>query len=86
MSKAAVVILNWNGRKFLEQFLPAVVKYNPSFSEIIVADNNSSDDSIDWLNKNFPAIRIIRNSSNGGFAKGYNDALRQVDAEYYVLL
>lgn len=86
MSKAAVVILNWNGRKFLEQFLPTVVKYNPDFSEIIIADNASSDDSLDWLSKNFPSVRIIRNPSNGGFAKGYNDALSQVDSEYFILL
>lgn len=86
MAKAAVVILNWNGRKFLEDFLPAVVQHNPGFSEVIVADNASTDDSIAWLSKNFPGVRIIRNASNGGFAKGYNEALAQVDAEYFVLL
>lgn len=86
MKKAAVVILNWNGRKFLEQFLPLVVKYNPAFSEVIIADNASTDDSVAWLKKNFPTIRIISNTSNFGFAKGYNEALKQVDAEYFVLL
>jgi GT2 family glycosyltransferase len=86
MSKAAVVILNWNGRKFLEDFLPAVVQHNPEFSEIIIADNASTDDSVAWLNKNFPAVRVIRNAANGGFAKGYNEALAQVEADYFVLL
>lgn len=86
MSKAAVVILNWNGRKFLEDFLPAVVQHNPVFSEVIVADNASTDDSIAWLSKNFPGVRVIRNATNGGFAKGYNEALAQVNAEYFVLL
>lgn len=86
MAKAAVVILNWNGRKFLEEFLPSVIRHNPVFSEVIVADNASTDDSIAWLNKNCPAVRVIRNSSNGGFAKGYNEALAQVDADYFILL
>lgn len=86
MAKAAVVILNWNGRKFLEQFIPAVVQHNPDFSEVIVADNASSDDSMEWLQKNFPQLRLIRLPQNGGFSKGYNDALKQIDAEYFVLL
>jgi hypothetical protein len=86
MTKVAVVILNWNGKKFLEEFLPSVVKNNPDFSEIIVADNASSDDSVSFLEKNYPSVRIIRNASNGGFAKGYNDALAVVDADYFVLL
>ncbi len=84
--KVAVVILNWNGIKFLEQFLPSVVSHNSSFSEIIVADNCSTDDSISFLQTNYPQIRIIKNDINGGFAKGYNDALKHVEAEYYVLL
>ncbi|MCF8297215.1 MAG: glycosyltransferase family 2 protein [Saprospiraceae bacterium] len=84
--KVAVVILNWNGRKFLEKFLPGVIKYNAAFSEVIIADNDSSDDSVEFLKKNFPTIRIIQNEENGGFAKGYNDALKYVEAEYYVLL
>ncbi len=86
MTKAAVVILNWNGKSFLEQFLPAVVQHNPSWSEVIVADNASTDGSVEWMKQNFPGVRIIQNAVNGGFAKGYNDALLQVDAEYFVLL
>jgi len=84
--KVAVVILNWNGKKFLEQFLPSVLACNASYSEIIIADNNSSDDSIEFLHTHYPQLKIIVNVQNGGFAKGYNDALKQVNAEYFVLL
>jgi GT2 family glycosyltransferase len=84
--KLAVVILNWNGRSFLEKFLPSVCNFNAAYSEIIVADNNSTDDSIAFLKAHYPNIRIIQNNQNGGFAKGYNDALHLVDAEYFVLL
>jgi len=84
--KVAVVILNWNGKSFLEKFLPSIVSYNASFSEIIIADNASTDDSIDFLQKKYPSLRILQNVENGGFAKGYNDALKKIDAEYYVLL
>lgn len=86
LSRVAIVILNWNGRSFLEKFLPGVIANTPSYAEVIVADNASSDDSVSWLQKNHPSIRIIQNASNGGFAKGYNDALALVDAEYYLLL
>ena len=85
MAKTAVVILNWNGRKFLEQFLPSVVAHTTS-AEVIIADNASTDDSVSWLRAHYPTLRVIQNSENGGFAKGYNDALKQVDAEYFVLL
>jgi len=84
--KVAVVILNWNGKNFLEKFLPFVVSYTAPYAQLIVADNASTDDSIVFLKTNYPQIKIIQNLSNGGFAKGYNDALKQVDAEYYVLL
>jgi GT2 family glycosyltransferase len=84
--KVAVVILNWNGKAFLEKFLPQVIACNPSFSEIIVADNASTDDSVEFLRTTFPSIRIVQNEVNGGFAKGYNDALKKIEAEYYVLL
>jgi GT2 family glycosyltransferase len=84
--KIAIVILNWNGKLFLEKFLPYLVKYNSPDAEIIIADNASADDSVSFLESLYPQIRIIRNSENGGFAKGYNDALKQVDAEYYILL
>jgi GT2 family glycosyltransferase len=84
--KVAVVILNWNGKGFLEKFLPSVIACNNSYSEIIVADNHSTDDSIAFLKQHYPQLRIIQNAENGGFAKGYNDVLKHVDAEYYVLL
>lgn len=84
--KTAVVILNWNGEKFLEQFLPAVIEYSKDVAEVIVADNASTDDSVAYLKSHFPEISVIINETNGGFAKGYNDALKQIKAEYYILL
>ncbi len=82
----AIVILNWNGSKFLEQFLPSVVASTYSHKKIIVADNASTDDSISFLKNNYPEVSIILNPGNEGFAKGYNLALQQVTADYYVLL
>ncbi|HTB08017.1 MAG TPA: glycosyltransferase family 2 protein [Bacteroidia bacterium] len=84
--RVAVVILNWNGKKFLEQFLPLVVKHTGNEATVIVADNASTDDSVEYLRNNFPNVGIIQNPLNGGFAYGYNTSLRQIDAEYYVLL
>jgi len=86
VSKLAIVILNWNGQRFLSKFLPALIQSLPSYSEIIVADNASTDNSVEFLKTNFPSIKIIQNSKNGGFSKGYNDALKQIEAEYYCLL
>lgn len=85
MNKVAVVILNWNGKSFLEKFLPSVIAHS-AMATIVVADNNSTDDSIAFLKKNYPAISIIEIAENGGYSKGYNIALRQIEAEYYVLL
>lgn len=84
--KVAVVILNWNGRYFLEKFLPSV--YNSTYPniEFILGDNASTDDSVEFVRSNFPQIHIIQNEQNLGFAGGYNKILEQVDAEYYVLL
>jgi len=84
--RIAVVILNWNGRKYLEQFLPPLIEYSSGEVDIIVADNASKDDSISFLETNFPSVRIIRNTTNEGFARGYNLALKQVEADYYILL
>jgi GT2 family glycosyltransferase len=87
MIKTAVVILNWNGRKFLERFLGEVVANTTApDTEVIIADNNSTDDSVDFLNKNFPSLRVIRLNNNYGYAGGYNRALMQIDADYYILL
>ncbi|MCS6935520.1 MAG: glycosyltransferase family 2 protein [Chitinophagales bacterium] len=85
--KVAVVILSWNGRKYLEQFLPSVVRYtDPHLCDIVVADNCSDDDSVAFVRKNYPQVRVLVNSRNGGYAGGYNEALRQTEATYYVLL
>lgn len=85
--KVAVVILNYNGERFLEQFLPAVISScNPVLAEVVVADNASTDNSVALMREKFPQVRLIENGSNGGFATGYNLALRQVEAQYYVLL
>ncbi len=85
LDQVAVVILNWNGRKLLEQFLPSVTKYSEG-TRIIIADNLSTDDSLRFVQQHYPHIAIIRNQDNSGFAKGYNTALKEVDAKYYVLL
>ena len=81
----SVVILNWNGQSFLEQFLPSVVA-NSGDAKIVVADNGSTDNSVAFIQEHYPNIELIVNKENGGFAKGYNDALKQVDNELYVLL
>ena len=87
MKKVAVVILNYNGRKFLEEFLPNVIaNTNDALAEIVVADNASTDGSVEFMRERFPEIRLIVNDFNGGFATGYNLALRQIEAEYFVLL
>ncbi|MDG2060022.1 MAG: glycosyltransferase family 2 protein [Flavobacteriales bacterium] len=83
--KIAVVILNWNGKHWLEKFLPNVIQHSND-AEVIIADNNSSDDSIKFLEENYPNIRIIQNDGNYGYAKGYNLSLKQINAEYFVLL
>jgi GT2 family glycosyltransferase len=84
-TKVSVVILNWNGKSYLEKFLPSVLKHS-SLASIVVADNKSTDDSINFLKENYSQIKIIENTGNYGFSKGYNDALKLVDSEYYVLL
>ena len=80
MEKIAVVVLNWNGQNYLEKFLPTVIKHSAN-AKIYVADNNSTDTSISYLKSNFPEVVIIQNPTNEGFAKGYNTALKQVQAE-----
>lgn len=85
LSNVAVVILNWNGKSFLEKFLPDVIKHSKQAS-IYLADNLSSDDSVEFVKSNFPVIKIIQNPDNKGYAEGYNQALKHVSEEYYVLL
>lgn len=84
--KTAIVILNWNGCHMLERFLPSVVANCNDDSEVIIADNGSTDNSISFLQQHYPTLRRIELDKNYGFAEGYNRALEQVDAEYYVLL
>ena len=85
MKKIAVVILNWNGKKLLEQFLPSIVSFSNE-ATIYLADNASTDASISFVKETYPDIKIIQNDGNYGFANGYNVALQQVEEEYYCLL
>tara|TARA_R110001632_G_scaffold125972_5_gene239471 strand:- start:176 stop:1198 length:1023 start_codon:yes stop_codon:yes gene_type:complete len=90
----AVVILNWNGKKLLEAYLPSVVEHSMGLAKVYVADNASTDDSREFVREQFgapanslePAVTIIQNETNGGYAKGYNDALRNIEADLYILL
>ena len=82
----SIVILNYNGVKYLQQFLPSVLATQYENFEVVVADNGSSDDSISFIKSNFPTVRIITSLTNEGFAGGYNWALKQIEADYYVLL
>lgn len=86
LPKVAVVILCWNGKRFLEEFIPPLLKTTYPNAELYVADNKSTDDSVAYLQANFPRVKIIQIEKNEGFAKGYNIALQQVEADYYVLL
>ena len=83
--KIAVVILNWNGIKLLKEFLPSVVNYSND-NPIYIIDNKSEDNSVDFIKKNHPDIKIILNNENYGYAKGYNKGLKKVDEEVYCLL
>ena len=82
----SIVILNWNGRKFLADFLPSVHASTWQHKAIVVIDNASTDDSIAFLQSHYPAVQIVQNAGNFGFAKGYNEGLKQVKSDYYVLL
>ena len=84
--KIAIIILNWNGQKLLAQFLPSVVNFSSQKAVIYIADNASTDGSIAYVQEFFPTIKIVENATNGGYAKGYNDALQMIDADIYCLL
>jgi GT2 family glycosyltransferase len=85
--KTSVVILNWNGKKLLEQFLPSVLQHSSNEEcDVVVADNNSSDDSLEFLRTHYPGLPVIVLDKNYGFAEGYNKALQQLNTEYIVLL
>jgi GT2 family glycosyltransferase len=82
----SIVILNWNGRRFLEQFLPSVLSSTYNNYRVVVIDNASTDDSVNFLQLNYPQVNIINLPGNFGYARGYNEGLKQVHSDYYVLL
>lgn len=84
-SLVAIVILNYNGAGFLAKFLPSVLLHSKEY-RIVVADNASTDHSLDLLKEQFPSVEVVVLAQNSGYAGGYNEALRQIDAKYYVLL
>ncbi|HBI39344.1 MAG TPA: dTDP-Rha--alpha-D-GlcNAc-pyrophosphate polyprenol alpha-3-L-rhamnosyltransferase [Tenacibaculum sp.] len=84
--KIAIVILNWNGKKLLEQFLPSVINFSSNEATIYLADNASSDSSVAYVKKYFPTVKIVQNKLNGGYAKGYNEALKHIKSDIYCLL
>jgi GT2 family glycosyltransferase len=85
-TSVAIVILNWNGKRFLEQFLPSVLGSTYAHKTIYVADNGSTDDSINFLQKNYPQIHVLQNKKNEGFAAGYNWAMNHVKEDISILL
>lgn len=86
MARTAVIILNWNGREHLRTFLPSVVAATPSGVRIVVADNGSTDDSVDIVRNACPQVEILELGANHGYAEGYNRAVAKVHADYYILL
>ena len=86
MEKVAIVILNWNGQPMMERYLPSVLNYSRDKAAVYVADNASTDQSMEMLRRQFPEVKLIQLEKNWGFAEGYNKALRQIEAEYYLLL
>ena len=86
MEKVAIVILNWNGQAMMERYLPSVLNYSRDEAAVYVADNASTDQSMEMLRRQFPEVKLIQLEKNWGFAEGYNKALRQIEAEYYLLL
>lgn len=87
MTETAIVILNWNGIEHLKNFLRVVAENSKQpGTDIFIADNGSTDGSVKWIEKSFPSIKLIKFDKNNGFAEGYNLALKQIDAEYYILL
>lgn len=86
LPSVAIVILNWNGKHYLEQFLPSVLTTSYARYRLIVADNGSTDDSVSFLQSRFPQVEILKLDRNYGFARGYNEALKRVESDYYLLL
>ncbi|MDN5350843.1 MAG: hypothetical protein PWQ54_2239, partial [Bacteroidales bacterium] len=86
MPEIAVVILNYNGKAYLERYLPVLLQHSRGIAGVIVADNASRDNSVAFLKEYYPEVRVIKNPRNEGFSTGYNLALKQIEADYYVLL
>ena len=86
MKKIAVVILNWNGADMLMRCLPSVVEYSEAEADVFVADNGSTDNSCEVVEQHFPSVRLIRLPQNYGFAEGYNQALKELEYDYFLLL
>lgn len=86
LPSVAVVILNWNGKTYLEKFLPSLLSSSYPNKKIIVTDNASTDESVGWLNRHYPQIEVLCHENNEGFAKGYNAAFKKIKSDYYVLL
>ena len=86
--KVSVVILNWNGEGFLKKYLPVLIENSAGYAEIVVADNGSTDNSVEWVRQNYPngEVRLILFDKNYGFTGGYNRAFRETDCEYFLLL
>jgi hypothetical protein len=86
LKRIAVVILNWNGEKFLKEFLPLVLRYSADDADVVVIDNASTDGSVNFIKQNFPGVEVIVLPVNYGFAGGYNHGLKQLQYEYFILL
>jgi len=84
--KAAIVILNWNGKHLMEEFLPKVIAHAEGLATVYVADNASTDDSVAYVEQHFPEVRLVLNKQNHGYAGGYNQALLEIDADLYILM
>lgn len=86
MASTALVILNYNGKSYLERFLPSIIKFTSGEVKVVVGDNQSTDGSVAFVQEEFPEIEVIINDQNYGFARGYNEVLKRVPADYYFLL
>lgn len=86
MDDIAVAILNWNGLHHLQRFLPSVVEHSTEHASVWIIDNDSSDGSLKWVREQYPQVQILENDKNYGFARGYNEGLKRINAKYYVLL
>ena len=82
----SIVLLSYNSKDYLEKFLPPLIQFTPPHHEIIVVNNGSTDDTEEFLIKEYPSLRVIKIDKNKGFTNGYVESLKQVDSKYYCLL